>query len=443
MLWHMLGMYPDWYSQDKRMPKDRPIKGRIMATDFMKGVGEVILPTIDEWIDSSVGGPFVEKKFRNPLGIPVKWLFKNGNVFDILTYEMSTQQFEGWKGDLAWFDEPPPRDKFIATMRGLVDTRGRCWLTLTPLKQPWIYDELYIRAQNDPSYFCVTMDIEDNLRRLVEGKPVGFLSRQAIDDFEKTLSEEEKEARLHGKFLHLTGLIFKEFNPEIHVIERSGIQPHWTRYMAIDPHPRLPTACLWLAIDEKDSLYVYDELKFSGSVKDLAFMIKAQEGSLVANRRFIDPSADKTESKLTYSVNIRTELTKYGIHCERANNDVDLGLSKIRDALKLEHIHIINKLDSRMKISRFCPNLINEMLHYVWDEYKMRPEEHDSKQKPMKKDDHFIDCLRYIMNSEPRYHKLDEDESTIRYSGTYIKNQVTVPTGGYRSLIEGGEDAYS
>ena len=436
-LWHMTGAYPDWYPKDLRMPTDRPLKGRIFAKDFQKGVGEVILPTIAEWFDDTVGGPFVEKKLRNPIGIPVKWIFKNGNQFDILTYEMSTEQCEGWKGDIAWFDEPPPRDKFIATKRGLVDTSGRCWLTLTPLTQPWIYDELYTKAQSDKTYFCVTMDIRDNLKRVINGRQFGYLTESAIKDFEKTLSPEEKEARLHGKFLHLSGLILKEFDPEVHLLDTVRVKPHWTRIMAIDPHPRLPTACVWMAIDEKDRLYVYDELSFSGSLADLASAIRAQEGDMPAQRRFIDPASDH-EDKLAGGFNVRKELMKHHIYCERANNDVELGLSRVREALSPSIQQLSGKLEPRLHISRSCENLIYEIQHYVWAEYTMAPESHDPKQKPMKKNDHFIDGVRYIMNSNPMYHNLTEEDGDEgpAFVGTFTKSPGKPSLGGYRDLIE-------
>jgi phage terminase large subunit-like protein len=416
------------------MPTNRPIKGRIFAKDFQKMVGLVILPTISEWIDDTPGGPFVEKKFRNPIGIPVRWKFKNGNEFDILTYEMSTEQCEGWKGDIAWFDEPPPRDKFIATKRGLVDTNGRCWLTLTPLTQPWIYDELYLRAEADKSYFCITMDMRDNLRRVVDGREMGYLTEEAIKDFEKTLNPDEREARLHGKFLHLTGLIFKEFAFETHVIEKAGVKPHWYRIMAIDPHPRKPTACLWMAIDEKDRFYVYDELLFSGSLADLALAIRAQEGSLTAHRRLIDPSADQ-EVQLRES--IRKELMRYRIWCERGSNDVSLGISKIHEALTPAIQNLTGHLEPKLRVSRLCPQLISQFTHYVWDEYRMRPEEHDPKEKPMPKHDDLITCLRYILVANPIYHNQADNEEEIEYVGTYAKYpKDPARTASYRDLVE-------
>ena len=183
---HITGIYPDWYPEEQRL-KGR-IKGRIGAQDFQKGVGEVILAFFEEWLDLTK-----IKRSRNPMGIPVKWELPNGNSFDILTYEQATEQWEGWKGHVVWFDEPPPRDKYIATLRGLVDMGGRCWLTLTPLKQAWLYDEIYTKADNE-KIFVETVDMRDNTT----------LTEKQIKQFESSLTEEEKEARLHGRFLHLS-----------------------------------------------------------------------------------------------------------------------------------------------------------------------------------------------------------------------------------------------
>lgn len=406
---HMTGVYPKWYPQEMRYPGDKLLKGRIIATDFIKGVGEVIIPAIEEWIDAEIDGHFVKERKRNPIGVPIKYIFKNGNEFDILTHEQKTEQFEGWKGDIAWFDEPPPRDKYVATKRGLVDTRGKCWLTLTPLKQEWIYDELY--TADDSDIYVVTMDIMDN--------PV--LSIKAIEEFSKALTEDEKEARLHGKFMHLSGLVYKEFEIDTHIIQPVKVQHHWNRYFSIDPHPRTPTACLWVAVDEKDQLYIYDELWCENmSLKDIGMAIKAQEADMPAHRRFIDPAMDKSDA-LVGGFNVRKELMKYGIYCSRANNDFDLGISNVRQALRPEYSHLLGRNLPKLRIGRNCVRTIYEFQHYMWDEYTMRPEHHDPKQKPKKKNDHFLDNLRYILNAGPRYHKLHEQEEEVVYTGEYTK----------------------
>lgn len=424
-LWHITGIYPKWYPAASRY--NRAIKGRIVAADFQKGVGEVIIPAIDEWLDYSL---LAEKK-RNPMGIPIKWTLKNGSVFDILTHEQTTNQFEGWKGDIVWFDEPPPRDKYIACLRGLVDTGGRAWLTLTPLTQPWIYDELYVNPDKH-RIFSVVMDIRDNMHNL---------DATFLDHFAKSLTEEEKEARLHGRFRHLSGLIYKEFDPMMHICEPPKVQPHWIRYMCIDPHPRIPTAVIWIAVDEKENIWVYDELWLKDmTIDQIAHAIHVQEGALKAHQRFIDPAMDKDNSKTTGEINIRKELMKYGIYCQRANTDKDLGKSRIKEALTPMFSSLHKTEVPKMRISRQCPQTIYEFQHYIWGDHKRSPEEKDPLEKPLKKNDHFMDCLRYIFNSGPRFYTQDEDNEAeeVQYVGEYTKYaKKPVSKGSYRSLVEG------
>jgi len=418
-LWHITGMYPDWYPPNERYRG--AIKGRIVAKDFQKGVGEVIIPFLDEWLDMDL----VEKKWRNPSGVSVKWLLKNGSVFDILTHEQTTEQFEGWKGHVAWFDEPPPRDKYVATLRGLVDFNGRRWLTLTPLTQPWIYDEIY--ANQDPNTYVVTMDIRENL----------YLSEEAIKEFENSLTYEEKEARLHGKFLHLSGLIYKEFDPAVHIVPARQIPPHWTRYMAIDPHERKATAVLWLAVDEADNHWIYDELSLSNmDIQQMSEIIKVQEGELPAKIKLIDPHADK-DNVAAGGFNVRKELMRHGVFTQRANSDPMLGKARIRRALTPRFSHVLKRSVPQLRVFERCTNTIFEFQHYIWDEHRRNKEEYALKETAKKKNDDFMDCLRYIYNFDPRYIPLEEEEDDTEYTGTYTKYPTRQTTRGYHSLVEG------
>lgn len=419
-LFHITGAYPDWYPKDQRYAY--PIKGRIVATDYGKGVGEVIIPFLEEWLDNSL----IARKQRNALGIPVKWTMKNGSVFDILTYEQSVDSFEGWKGHIAWFDEPPPRDKYIATLRGLVDYKGRAWLTLTPLTQPWIYDEIYTIADGK-RITVVTTDMRDN----------PHISEDAILEFEASLTEEEKEARLHGRFLHLTGLVYKEFDAAIHICEPPILKPTWSRYMAIDPHERMPTAVLWLAVDNNDNHWIYDELWLKDmDIEQIAHAINVQEGELKPRVRLIDPHNDKDPGTFG-TKNVRQELMKYGIFCERANSDPQLGKSRIRSALKPRYSPLVKTEIPQLRVSRNCSQTIYEFQHYIWDNYRRNKEEYGLKEQVKKKNDHFMDALRYIYNWGPRY-IVQEQEEEVRYGGEYAKYPIQQPVAGsYYALVEG------
>jgi phage terminase large subunit-like protein len=419
-LFHMTGQYPEWYPQERRV--HRAIKGRIIAKDFQKGVGEVVIPFLEEWLDESL----VERRWRNSIGIYVKWKLKNGSVFDILSHEQNTEQFEGWKGHVAWFDEPPPRDKYIATLRGLVDFRGRNWLTLTPLTQPWIYDDIYMNTDKDRVH-CITVDMRDN----------PHLDEDAIREFEKNLTEEEKEARLHGKFLHLSGLVYKEFDPNIHIVDDFEIPPSWTRYFAIDPHERTPTACLWLAVDPQGNKWVYDELWLADmDLRSIAHAIQAQEGATPARIKLIDPHNDK-DNAIAGGFNVRRELMRHGVFCERANSDTQLGKSRIRKDLKPMYNYLSKTVQPTLRVFRSCGQTIFEFQHYLWDDYKHNREELGKKETVKKKNDHLMDCLRYIYNYDPRFFVEEEDDEEVEYTGTYVKYPKSVPKkGSYRSLVD-------
>jgi len=420
-LFHLTGTYPEWYPKDQRWAG--AVKGRIIARDYAKGVGEVIIPFLEEWLDQTL----IARKSRNSMGIAVKYTLKNGSVFDILTHEQDVEQFEGWKGHMAWFDEPPPRDRYIATLRGLVDYNGRNWLTLTPLTQPWIYDDIYTKADAE-RIFVATVDIRDNK----------FLDEKAIREFEKSLTEEEKEARIHGKFLHLSGLVYKEFDPDVHVVNSPVIKPDWTRYMAIDPHERTATAVLWMAVDPKGNKWVYDELSLRDmDIKQMADAIHAQEGEMKAHVRLIDPHMDK-DNAIAGGFNVRKEFMKHGIFTERANSDPMLGKARIRQDLIPRYSTLLKTNIPKMFISKYCRNTIFEFQHYIWDDYRRHKDDYDLKEQVKKKHDHFMDCLRYIQNHDPRYiQKESEDDVSVRYEGTFTKYPSKVTEGGgYRDLVE-------
>ena len=104
---HTTLRYPDWYPRKGRY--SAPTRGRIFATDFKKGVGEVILPKIEEWFPKGT----VLHRHRNNMGIYDKYIIKTPygttSSFEVCSYEQDPKLLEGWSGDWVLFDEPPPR----------------------------------------------------------------------------------------------------------------------------------------------------------------------------------------------------------------------------------------------------------------------------------------------------------------------------------------------
>ena len=359
-----------------------PNKGRVVANDIKKGLGEVIGTLYNKFLPMSE----VKRIKKYPGGEISKIEYRNGSQVDFLSYEQDTKAFEGWTGDWCQWDEPMPRDKYIATWRGLIRFKGIMWSAMTPLDEPWIYDEIYCRAGvgiDRPDVF--NFDITDNKT----------LSQEDIDDFASKLTADEKEARLHGRFKHLSGLIYKELNPSIHFIDPFEIPKDWTRYCAMDYHSRMPCAVLWVAVDPKGACYVYDELWVDKTVKETSELIKAKENGDVIRARFID-SISATPDRIS-GTSPQREFARHGLHFRSSTKNWILGLNACREYLKLDK-------EGRPGVYFLNGNVdkcTHAMCRYQWDEYA--DDREGEKEKAIGKFAHFPDTLRYILVIRPRY----------------------------------------
>jgi PBSX family phage terminase large subunit len=94
----------------------------------------------------------------------------------------------------------------------------------------------------------------------------------------------------------------------------------------------------------------------------------------------VDPSAASFITQLKSDLDIT--ITK-------ANNDVVDGIRKVATYLNTGKLYVVKKN---------CPNTIKEFASYVWDEKAQEKGE----DKPVKKNDHALDGIRYEINTEPQ-----------------------------------------
>ena len=387
-----------------------PVKIRIYGEDFTQHIGGVIVPALKEWIPHTEFTYKDGNPKKNPQGVPTFWRFKNGSTIELLTYEQSSEKSEGWDGHVVHFDEPPPRPTYIAAKRGLIVNGGICLFSLTPLKEPWLYDELWLRGEKEDieekSVFCIDAKIETNLRyRRKWWRPdgddgmawCGKLKQRDIDDFEKDLTPDEKLARLEGKFMHLSGLVYKEFNPNIHIQPWFQVPNTWTFYEAIDPATRKPWAVTFMAVSPDGTKYIVDEVFVKGVVSDIAEAILIKRKQLgyqkPALATIIDPLAVAEDpiSKTT----VLNEFMKYGIFCQVGSKDRNRGIQLLKQEL------IIRDTDSKAGIYVFdtCRRTITEFGHYIWDEHSTRQARtsSDIKEIPKKVYDDMLENIHRLM----------------------------------------------
>lgn len=418
---HTTGQYPDWWKGRKWL---RPVKGRLFCSDFSKGA-KVLTEKLHEWLprDSIIS---VDK---NNLKAEVGWNIRHKtggtSYFDILTYEQDPYLAEGWNGDFALFDEPPPRDMYIATVRGLIDNDGICLFTLTPLKEPWLFDEIY--NSKDKKIFSVIADMRHNTERMnpLSHQLVG-LKEDAIRKFESKLTEEERETRMHGKFRYLAGRIWKEWDREVHTFDRriwmankdnvvvDGEPPkHWPRMMLIDPHDRNPHAIIWVACDETMNFKIYREAWLENmTIPEIVKYIKQVEivSRETIQTRIMDPNFGPKRYGNT-GLTVRDEFEKagrdinYPVRFNFGDDHKEIARKTVAQLLKYDINKPLSLLNHPiLTVADDLKELIYQVEHYVWDEFRSGVDR-DPKEKPKDINTHFPDLLSYFSLAKFSWHK--------------------------------------
>lgn len=388
-VWYATGMHPY-----KNIPT--PNFGRICCTDFTNGIEKVILPEFKRWCPRHLIHHYdVESRTMH---------LTCGSTVEFMSYDQDVEKFESSSRHWIHFDEEPPEDIYKACRMRVMDTRGDIWFTMTPAKGlTWIYDQIYEQAGINPS---IAVWLFDSLKN-------PYVSQEEIEEIIRGLSEQEVEARIHGKFVQLSGLIYKEYNQSTHYIPYFPIPQSWGRVCAIDPHPRICTVVVYLAVctpqqfklecnkygvdipqmdNEGEDIYViYDEIyKHEGLlIKDVCDLMRAKEGHDYVIYRLIDDSANTPDPII--GTNVKEEFEKYGMRTILADKDVANRIWRVRGRLQTNSLFVMNS----------CPNTDWEFRHYAWDEYKIGKDYKDPKEKPRKKRDHAMDCVGYIAVSNP------------------------------------------
>lgn len=443
---HSLGYRP-WLPEDHpnrivRLTNGEQIPvpniGRVIAQNAQQAIKQTIWPKYEEWAPR---GWYKVK--RDNRGIPTELTWKNGSKVYFMSNEQDDMAFEGTNGHWFWGDEPFDYRKYTGLRRGLVDFDGHCWMTMTPLTQPWIHDVIVSRVGDpDGSVRMFKFSIWDNCR-----DNGGHLSRQAIEEFLSDLREDELEARLHGNFLHLAGRVFKEWEPEApYWVEPSKIPATWPRICVIDPHPRKPVAVLWAAISPDDQLVVYRDLydQRLRTITEVSDQIKELEGWYQVGRewrrgddaeviahRIIDNSAQEQER--TSGDTIARRFAREGLPCELAKKrNAQAGYDAIHEALQRGKY----EWDEPMLIvHNTCRHVKQNFLNFCWDSWqtdKQRDLKGD-KQEVRKNHDDFIDCIRYIYQAQIDYRMLKRnarllaEDDDIEFNGVNIMEGVRPP----------------
>lgn len=416
---HLTRKYPDWFSKERRF--FRPIKA-VVVGETNQFIEKVLEPKLRQFLPPG----YIKSEKRVTGSYLNRVICRDGSSVDFLTKEQSDMSFEGADWDFYWGDEPQGKRKFDGIMRGLVDRRGIGVITFTPLIEPWMKEELVDKADGQ-AIDVITASIYDN-QYDIKGNPI--LSKQSIDEWKRTLSEDVAQTRIYGHFFHLRGAVYTEFS-DVHL---QNFTYNWPDPVVcvLDPHDRQPHHVIWAIVQPDGDLHVHTELDIHCTVEQLAKQIRSIEKNMVSVQ--VDPDGTKKEIRTGYNMRRRLIDPNFGrkplittgrnmiqelarADCPgwwEADDPKDEGHLKVKDYLhydKENPVSHTNKPKLYFHKERVL-RTIRSMRNYQYDEWEHKTaEDRDPKEKPKDKDTHGADCVRYLCMSNPRYESNYSEES--------------------------------
>ena len=297
----------------------------------------------------------------------------------------------------------------------------RCGLLLfNPNGHDWIWRRLVFLKGAYKDHVLIHAKTSDN-----PNLPSDYIEQFA------SYPEAWRKRFFEGSFDVFTGQIWPEYDPDLHEINPVPIENWWEICEGIDHGRRNPTAILWAAFFTRygqNYCFIFDEHYESGK------KVSYHANKLLENRALlginpmwtvIDASASQKDPNTERSV--IDEYWDCGVSVVPSDRHRIARIARVAEWLtpdeKVPH-PITGELRKggwpRLYIFKSCINLKEHVPQYKWKPQPPTATE-DAKEEPLKKDDHDVDAMGYIlmMRPEPGVYKPienpDEDSRTSEY----------------------------
>ena len=364
----------------------------------------------------AIGSIQVEIKRWWPVGrykadserFPRRYTTDTGWVIDLMSYEQDLSEFEGATIPFFVFNEPSKEAIFDACLSRM-KFGGKVLMPMTPLADSaWIWDRL-IAKEGQQGIRVIYGDTMDNC--IDNG---GVIPREAIENFANSCDPDEREARLHGKFLHLSGAIFKGFDRNVHTAEGNppGLDGREI-YMVCDPAVGKPLAVIWASVGQAGDIFIFDEspnYEFNKAkdpnfgVKEYVELFKTKEAILGGRpvNRILDRHFGNQRRTLG-GLTLKQEFANFNFNFADSYSisdvtaEVETGILKMKDALRYDKTKPLDSINRpKLTISANCINTIHALERWSRDPKNGKPKEEY-------KD--FADVVRYLVMSNPEVRK--------------------------------------
>lgn len=286
----------------------------------------------------------------------------------------------------------------------LADRQGKALLTSTPRGFNWFY-EFWQRGQDlgnpDHDYWESWM---------IPSKANPILSETEIEEARKTSTPEAFMQEWEAKFIAYGGLVFPEFNENIHV-KRQIFNPMLRTSLWVDPGSSAPYAVLLVQITPEEQVHVLDEIYLTQkTTAEIIALAKVKWGEFILNdfgqpREEVDVVVDKAAAEAVAT----WRLSGFRTRTEKPTN-IAKGIEVHHMFLKDPYRSTKDLIVPRITYDPKCKNAIKEHGLYHYPDNTRKRVETNPTEKPVDVDNHTIDAVRYgyfnffpqLFNEQPK-----------------------------------------
>lgn len=290
-------------------------------------------------------------------------------------------QFQGLTMSLVYCDEIT---LYPISIIDMIDTRlSRPWsmaiATMNPSHPKHKIKEWIDKAdEGDKNYYSLKFTLDDN----------PYVEEEYKERIRKSLSGVFYRRNYLGEWCLAEGAIFDFFDTDLHVVDSPPrAADYWVA--GIDYGAVNPFACLLVGVctgkytQTGKIMWVEKEYYWNPNPKTGTGRQKTNSEFAEDLQRFLQDYSVKQIYIDPSAAAFKVEMRKRGMATVDANNEVLDGITMLSNELNR----------GTLVICKECKNTIREIEGYVWDTKSAER----GKDEPVKKDDHSVDALRYII----------------------------------------------
>lgn len=385
---HLTGRYSDWWEGHRF---GRPINAWV-GGDTIKTVRDIIqrkLFGVDDYRSKDIGTGIVPKDCIGSIipsnqltGLIDKVRIKTADGWSTLQFKSYDQGRDAWQGEnthWVWLDEQAPLyiyEESITRFRGNA-ADGRLILTFTGLKGATDLVLLFLPELTD-KVDEKSMRAASRSRVVVAMDEVPHLSQEQVQMLLANYSGMWRETRRTGIPYAGSGRVYV-VDEDAFIVDPFKIPDHYALIAGADfgygsEDGSGGTAAVWGAYDrQNDTVYIFDEYFRAQAEAPTHAQALKKHGEWVPIEGDYAGIAISEQGR----GKVMDVYKRYGLNIRPAEKDVESGIREVESRLS----------QSKLRIFRTCSGLIQEYRMYNRDE----------KGKIIKKNDHRLDALRYLV----------------------------------------------